>query len=368
MFLKTISYYEYRDKPNFWEIKTVNLGKINLVVGLNATGKTRLLNVINNLAKILTKKAKFSNGNWNLEFLDNGQHLVGYELKILAGIIENESITKDKKILLTRKGEKGQIYSTTQERLIPFSPPNTELTLHSRRDRIEHGFLEEIYDWANSVYGYAFTNISTNQIAVPNPDRPDDMLENLGSVPFLLTEALSQYPDIVNKIISDFAKVGYASKSISTIKTLVPGIAGGVPLISVQEANLRCQTGQMVMSQGMYRALSLLIIIEFIIMKNKPCTVAIDDLGEGLDYDRSAKLVDLLFRKIEKSHIQLIITSNDRFLINATDLRCVNLLERKGHVVKAYNYENSKGKFERFELSGLSTFDFFAKKIYKSQN
>ncbi len=368
MILKKINFFEYRGKSNYWEIKDVNLGRINLIVGRNATGKTRLLNIISNLAKILTKKAKYLNGHWDLEFLDEKQKIIYiYNLEISQGIIKKEKITKNRKILLDREGGDGEIYSNTQKKLIAFAPPEEELTLHSRRDRKEHPFQEKIYNWANSFYGYAFSNISANQITVPNPERPDDMLENLGTVPYLLAEAIRKNPEVLKNLMSDFSKVGYSAKAISIVKTILPGVAVGVPLLALQEVDLKCKTHQLAMSQGMYRAISLIIIIEHILMKYKHCSIAIDDLGEGLDYDRSVKLKNLLFKKIHKSDIQLIATSNDRFLINAIDLKYINLLERKGHVVSAFNYANSKKKFEEFKFTGLNTFDFFARKIYKEK-
>jgi len=75
-----------------------------------------------------------------------------------------------------------------------------------------------------------------------------------------------------------------------------------------------------------------------------------------------------LLKKLENSKIQLIATSNDRFLINAVDVRCLNLLERNGHTVNSYNYLNSKETFEEFKITGLNNFDFFMSKMYREQH
>ena len=197
-----------------------------------------------------------------------------------------------------------------------------------------------------------------------NPDRPDEMLENLGTTPFLLSEASRQNPEIKKKVIKDFSKAGYPTKTISVeTSPPLPGMATGNSIHHGPRNGLALPDWPNgYVPEGMYRAISLIVIVDFILMKNKRCTIAIDDLGEGLDYDRSRKLKELLFKKIEKSDIQLIITSNDRFLINATDLKYVNILERKGHVVTAYNYENSKERFDKYEFTGMNTFDFFARK------
>ena len=248
--------------------------------------------------------------------------------------------------------------------MISFSPPQEELTLHVRRDKKEYPFLEKLYNWATNFHGYAFTNANPSHIRVPNPNVPEDILEDLGSVPYLLVEAL-QIPSIVQKITNDFSKIGYPVKHVTTSKRNIPGGALEVPFVEVHESDLLCSTSQNAMSNGMFRAFSLIVIIEHILNLNMPCTVAIDDLGEGLDYERAAKIVNLLFEKVKNTEIQMIATSNDRFLINAVDVKYLNLLERNGPVVSSYSYANNKEKFDEFELTGLNNFDFFSRKMYK---
>ena len=75
-----------------------------------------------------------------------------------------------------------KIFFSTKNRLLSFAPPKEELTLHVRRDKKEHPFLEELYDWGNNFYGYAFTNIDPRQVSIPKTDTPEVMLENLGTV------------------------------------------------------------------------------------------------------------------------------------------------------------------------------------------
>ena len=87
MILTKITYFEYKGEPKYWEIQDVNLGKQNIIVGLNATGKTRLINTITNLAKILTQKVR-KNGNWDLEFKKENGLVYRFELSIINFIIK----------------------------------------------------------------------------------------------------------------------------------------------------------------------------------------------------------------------------------------------------------------------------------------
>lgn len=369
MILKTVNFYENKGKPDYWAISDVELTAINALVGLNATGKTRLINLVSNLAKVISKKVpKAFNGHWELEFSnDLEKELYNYRLEMSQGVVKEEGITKNHKVLLRRSNEDGEIYSHTQRKLIPFAPPQNELTLHVRRDKKEHPFLEELYEWASNFHSYSFTNQDPRHLLVAQSNVPTDMLENLGAVPYLLSEALKN-PDIKKRIIEDFSRIGYPIKNISAEKQTMQGIGVNVLLVVVQEPDLKCPTSQLNMSQGMFSALSLIVIIEHILSTNQQCTIAIDDLGEGLDFQRSFDLIKLLVEKVRGSNIQLIVTSNNRFLINAVDIKQLNLLEREGHVVRAFNYTNEKKRFDEFELTGLNSFDFFSQKMYKDKN
>lgn len=368
MILKKINYMQHKGDQKYWKISNVNLERINLIIGFNATGKTRLMNIILNLAKIISRKTGYLDGHWELEFLNTLKNeIYNYRLDIKNKNIREENISINGEIFLQRAGENGEIFFNSKNKLLPYSPPKEELTLHVRRDKKEHPFLEELYDWGKSFYGYTFSNIDPRQVLIPKNDIQEVMLENLSAVPYLLVEALKN-PKIEKKLIDDFSNIGYSIQTISVLKKDVAGISLGLPLVEVQENDLMCSIDQREMSQGMFRALSLIIIVEHILNKKKYCTIAIDDLGEGLDYERSSKLIKLLFKKLHSSKIQLIVTSNDRFLINAVDKKYLNILERKGHEVTSFNYSNSKKIFDEFEYTGLNNFDLFSKKIYKNSN
>jgi len=68
MRLKKLSYGQYPGSSNAWEFRNLNLGEMNLIVSKNAIGKTRVLNVISGLAKLVSgeKEARYVSGRWNL--------------------------------------------------------------------------------------------------------------------------------------------------------------------------------------------------------------------------------------------------------------------------------------------------------------
>ncbi len=364
MILTKITYFEYKGEPKYWEIQDVNLGKQNIIVGLNATGKTRLINTITNLAKILTQKVR-KNGNWDLEFKKENGLVYRFELSIINFIIKCEKIFENGSLILDRVEDSGKLMSKIKNEFEEYSPPPDELTININRDLKKYPYLEDIINWAKGLQGYTFSNVQTNLVLVPS--KPEVMLENLNSVPFILLELLKN-KNLLKIIIEDLELIGYPVEKIGVRKELISSTLNNIFLLSVKEKDLPCSTEQGLMSQGMFRVISLIVIMEYILNEKKINTIIIDDLGEGLDFERSSNLTKLLFNKTKNAEIQLIVTSNDRFLINAVDLKSINYLKRVGPLVKSVNYINNRKLFEKFSFTGLNNFDFLQSNIVQSKN
>ncbi|MFM7716780.1 MAG: ATP-binding protein, partial [Microcystis sp.] len=74
--------------------------------------------------------------------------------------------------------------------------------------------------------------------------------------------------------------------------------SGNLPkFLYVQEDGLKSVTEQSEISQGMFRALSLFIQINYAILSDQPSCIIIDDIGEGLDFQRSSAIIKLLIEK-----------------------------------------------------------------------
>ena len=370
MLLTKLNYFGNKNMPNYWEINDVNLGKFNLIVGLNAVGKTRLVRVISNLAKFISKKIRFKNGYWNIEIRGEEDKVYVYELELIGGIIIKEKLLENDMLLLDRKKNKGKIFSKVENNMDTFYPPENELALNIKRDIRNYPYLEDLIKWADNFLVYTFSCVRPNEISIPQKN--EGLFENLNTTPYILLklfdnirkgkEGSKKVKECIEHIMKDLAYIGYPSEGIG-VRTIGPGEC----IIDIKEKDLNCHTKQIQMSQGMYRAISLIVIIEQILQLNKKVTVIIDDLAEGLDFTRSMRLTKLLFNKVKGSKIQTIITSNDRFLINSVNIKYISFLERQGHKVKAYNYLNSKNLFEDLIMTGLNNFDFLSGKMYKGK-
>ena len=137
-------------------------------------------------------------------------------------------------------------------------------------------------------------------------------------------------------------------------------VPGQVLTLSAKESELAAPTEQFDMSQGMFRALSLIIQLTYASQALKPGCILIDDIGEGLDFERSNALIRLVIDRCKESLTQLIMTTNDRFVMNSVPLENWILLDRKLGKSIVYSYANSKAILDEFREIGLSNFDFLA--------
>ncbi len=137
-------------------------------------------------------------------------------------------------------------------------------------------------------------------------------------------------------------------------------------VVYTQEAGLEKQVNQRDMSQGMFRAFSVLVQLNYYTLCGEKGMVIIDDIGEGLDFSRAKLLVALLIRKAKAEGIQLLMSTNDSFIMNAVDIEHWAVIMREGNKISLFNYENSREIFEEFKFTGLNNFDFYTSEFFKS--
>jgi len=379
MFLESVEYTQFEGRPSEWKLEGCTLGDINLIVGQNATGKSRTLNVIARLADLLSgdHKLTYLSGNYKVIF-DNKNAKVRYTLKYENSNVIEERLDIDSQNRLWRgKDGIGEIYYEKEEKLLEFQTPPNELAVVARRDSIQHPFLQNLYDWGKSVRQYLFgTQLGKDQWLLVTQDKDkakaDQQILNLkdpNTVVAIFREGQKKFSNrFTDTIIRDMGIIGYELKEINTATPHSIVIQGALPgeLVGlyVQESDLAGTTDQGDISQGMFRALSLIIQITYSQLAGVPSCILIDDIGEGLDYERSSALIKLLIARAKDSAIQLIMATNDRFVMNNAPLEYWSVIHRIGGVSKIYNYRNSPKLFKDFELTGLNNFDFFSSRYY----
>ncbi len=172
MRLQSIKYEEFEGGDQEWILEGLTLGSINLLVGKNATGKSRTLRVIVGLAQLLCglrSPAHFSTGKYEVCF-QNGKDDLKYQFHFKDKEVLTESLTVNGDTKLQRaEGGEGTIYAERVNKGmdIEFQTPQDELAAFVRRDLKQHSFLEPLHIWASSVRHYEFgTSLGKENFAI----------------------------------------------------------------------------------------------------------------------------------------------------------------------------------------------------------
>jgi len=372
MNLKSIEYSENVKMPTKWVLEEMILGKINLIIGKNATGKTRVLNIITNLARLVTsdENLNYPSGKYKVTFEKNRKKTV-YVLEYEDKTISKEELIVEGKKLLSR-GEKGvgSIYFEKMKKKMKFQVPDNKLACVSRRDSVQHPFFEELYNWGKKTILYYFgTDLGGSTYAVFSKKEKTQELnlkETEKVVSFFKHGVKNWGSKFTNTIKENMNNVGYRIDEVGIAPMAQLKFPDGTSPYGLyaKEADLKGETSQFIMSQGMFRVLSLLVQVTYSSLSKSTTCILIDDIGEGLDYDRSSLLIKLLIGKAEKANFQLIMSTNDRFVMNNVPLEYWSVLKREGYRCGALNIHNSKKIFEEFDYTGLSNFDFFSTDFY----
>lgn len=364
----------------------MHFGNINLIVGTNSSGKSRVLNVIGALARAIAGKnlSGYESGTWIAEFerhkglsQENQTYTIAYKNKIVI-----KEVFSIKGVSIMERNELGEgfvLKKKTNEKT-KYKVPLNQLMSVVRSDEFQHPQFENLQKWGNGLCLYRFgsefgkTNLAIMQHSMTEHNSEFDISDYADNASSVFKATLEKFGDTYrHMMLADLKTLGYSCDDILLISVTDVLIGGFAPLsVAVRESDLDCYTHQNDMSQGMYRAVAILIQINANILWTQSKMVGrtpthgdspmivIDDIGEGLDHSRSKKLISLLINKSLENKIQLVMSSNDRYIMNDVPLEYWTVLHRTGGLVNAYNIVNSKEHFEDFQFLGLSNFDFFS--------
>jgi len=380
MLLRKVTYSQFQGTDKEWSLLDFSPQQINLVVGKNAAGKTRTLNIISSLAHLMTGEQTEIPESVSYEFnwTAFGKEIC-YTLKCHERNVVLERLVIDSEVKLERnESGNSEIFFEKVQQNIEIQVPGQNLCCVVRRDPLQHPWLELLHEWAESTIHYRFGSVFGKNIGLlirPEDEHQNSLndieidLKKTDRVVELFRKGYDLFGEIfVTNIIEGMKKIAYSLTAIEidyspNLKFRNP-IDPPPAVLRVKEADLKCYTYQADMSQGMFRALSLIIQLNLLKLQGSGMCIIIDDIGEGLDYDRSTELIRLLIEAVEKTSIQLIMSTNGRFIMNNVSLKYWSVIQRKGNKSKVFNYSNAKETFEEFLFTGLSNFDFLCTDFY----
>lgn len=317
MKLDSVHYCEDKGMPSEWRVDGCQLGDVNLIVGKNASGKSKILRAINLISNLLSGDQNLKSDRilkeWILTFNSHSpDDKQVYVLTVDNGTVVEETLTIGGKIYLNRnKSGEGKIWAKKLNVDIDFQTPIDEIAALKRRDTIQHPFFENIYTWASTSRYYQFgTDLGRSVFALVKSIKKESLRKKIDFKDteqvigiFKLGEEELGTP-FIEAIKSDMSSIGY---QIDDVGTKTPAIFleneteefidRKPECLYVKENDLRQKTEQYSMSQGMFRALYLIIQVNYSLLSRKPSCILIDDIGEGLDFERSSSMIQLLIDK-----------------------------------------------------------------------
>lgn len=367
MILSALKYTRYIGSPREWGITGKDnsyayFGNINLLVGKNASGKSRTLNVIREIANLLSGKCDLEQAISPSEHIEmiftEGEHRYKYILDFKERAVTNEILYVGNKIVLVRKKK---ILLSEDDKSISFDIPEAQLVITLQDSEGQH-YFNKFVSWGLSLKNYLFANQVEKSHLVKDYTKveySDPEAEDPEVLVYTFYKGRELFGDIfVNEIISNMHELGYSISNIDIQKAKNNKYG-----LSIEEYG-EYTVSQYEISQGMFRALSLLITLTYARLSDASFCLLLDDMGEGIDFEKSKKLIDIVIKKVNKSNMQFFMTSNDRHVMNQISLRFWTVIGRENNRSVFYDYTNSKDTFEDFKYTGLNNFDFLATDFY----
>lgn len=332
-------------KESGWELDGLSpLGPVNLLVAKNATGKTRTIRALRNVSFFLQMKkhpSVASSFETNMTFVDPEEPgwIMSYGFKLSSGVVEREILAVNGHTLIKRTAAAAKYESTR------INPPSDKLVVQIRRDKNLYPDIERLMIWAEGVISVSCSDIIPLTVFISNYTNPYSFAD--------LVDSLTASE--IKEVLSRAKNLGYGISSIKTIDA-----SQGNKFVQLKERFIQSEMLDIQLSGGMLRTLYILCLLPVIKHNSRMSLLLIDDLGEGLDYHRSADLGKLLFGDCEKNRLQLIASSNDAILMDVVDIANWQVLRRKGSKVESINQSTCRDLFDNFRMTGLSNFDLFS--------
>lgn len=338
MYIKS---FEYKDSFS-WELDTIHFNKVNLIVGKNAVGKSKTLSALVEVAKFIKGEGSVdaASHKCHIVFSDDNGKEIAYSYDWFKGEIVTETMMVGNKIVISRDDEKALLNGDF------INPPTNKLIIQTQRDTNRFPEFETVISWAEHTRGFSFSDLTSyHSYSIPSMFSDKMKFEEL-------YEKIDQAKE--DFIVQTMRNLGYRIKEVAKLDLTQ------YKIIYLSEEDVMMPLLPHSLSNGMVRVFYMLTYLAFIATVEGAKTFLVDDLGEGLDFSRSSKLSKVIFDYCQSNDIQLIVTSNDNFMMNAVDLNNWIILQRTGNKVESFSSKTHPEMFIKFRKMGLSNFDMLS--------
>lgn len=342
-FLRLRSFEQIETDANgapLFSFKKISFDNYNLLIGPNASGKTRLFNVFKFFRDFHGRRRQPKpistklHANFHFERLSDSAS-IEYELNVNAAKIEKEEI---------RNASTGQrIFSSATETLFNEQKKVDEKLLFNKSQSITRQIegKENLYSTIQQV-GQFFSRLAfldgasidtSNMSAVIQgeggikPSIPDSKLTNIGQVIlYWKKEDKAKYSFFKKLLIDIFPYIrGFGAKKISA--------SPPIEILEMNEQGLSKPVIQADISSGLVRAMGLIALTlgEVDLKKSRPSTILVDEIDNGLDYRVITRLVDWVVNVADE--IPVIFSSHSPLVCNCVPPEHWRVVSRQKSVI-----------------------------------
>jgi|CXWL01.1.fsa_nt_gi AAA15 family ATPase/GTPase len=357
--MKILEYhYQDVDDPG-WDFAKVKFGKINLLVGDTATGKSRLLNTIFNLGRFVAAK-EFKNGSWEIVF-EHGGNTYTWSLKTekrdderRPGIVVRDYLWRHDGHQLTPLVERDSTsFSFAGQQTPKLSPSETSISLLQEEEAIQ-----PLHQAFSIIERRLFNQdaLRTASELHTLPRRVIDMMEekkdvlkifeaqmNLSANLFVLSK---YFNDTYKQIVENYRKIFpfVQEARLMDFIELQPNLAasGPLPVFTVRERGSDRWIPVTEFSSGMQKV--LLILTDVFILPNGGVYI-IDEYENSLGIN-AIDFFPQFVLELDKD-IQFIITSHHPYIINEIPSKNWYVFHRNGMQVSIRYGDELTEKFGR---------------------
>lgn len=320
MIIKRYKCFEEAD--NGWKLGPYVFNHNNLIVGLSAAGKTRILNTITNISTSLQGKRPLPDGSWEIEF-EIDSNVYEWCAAVKNAEIHQESIKRNN-ITILERDENNFVFNSTP--LPKFDKKQSALAL--LRDE---AIVKNIHESFSKIvrrnfYGPDLSSQCSVLNINPNIKNEHELNSDTAEQPMVqrLLSLKANAPEQLKTLIQAYKEIFPKIENIDVGSILLPiGIVQSCVLTELGETFPLHEA-----ATGMQKA--LLILIDILCLKPGSIYI-IDEIENSLGANAIMGIVDFLFEY--GANIQLLITTHNPKIINNFPMDDLILISRNRKIV-----------------------------------
>ncbi len=350
--------YSCKDSRDNWSFDKISFNGLNLLVGASATGKTRLLNTISNLALFITGARKSAATVWSIIFEAEGCRyqwdLATDDKTDIAGKVIKEKLIRTaggkRKVIIDRTSEK---FVFDGKELPKLSATESGVFLLKEESLIKPVFNEFQFILRRNFWSDELKSLENYHMSDQKIEKgldQEDTLEKLFKMKVGLSYQLwllkKFLPEKFIRITEYFKNVFPSIEAVSfeDLTKLLPNIAAlkEIPAFCIKEAGNNKLIPLHELSSGMQK---VLMVITDLLTLPKGAIYMLDEYENSLGINAIDFLPELLNENDLEN--QIFITSHHPYLINKIPVENWIVFHRKAAKVSVMQGKELARKFEK---------------------